>query len=85
MSKLLILIFLSLNSLANSLSSVADEMDRKCSGLKSKNRECYKKFEDEFETSLVRDLKSLESDPAFSSEELAKLRKKIMKRVKSKI
>ncbi len=87
LNKLIILCLLSLSGLTSPLTRVADEMDRSCSGLngKKQNLDCYKKFEKKFESKLIRELEELEKDPAFSDEELAKIKRKIQKRVKSRL
>ncbi len=88
MNKLaLILSIVSILGITSPLTRVAEEMDRSCSGLngKKQNLDCYKKFEKKFESKLVRELEDLEKDPAFSDEELAKIKRKIQKRVKSRL
>ena len=83
----LISLFVSLLGFSSPLTRVADEMDRSCSGLNGKKQslDCYKKFEKKFESKLIRELEELEKDPAFSDEELAKIKRKIRKRVKSRL
>ena len=79
--------FVSLFGMTSPLTRVADEMDRSCSGLNGKKQslDCYKKFEKKFESKLIRELEELEKDPAFSDEELAKIKRKIKKRIKSRL
>ncbi len=83
----LILIFISAQLFSNNLSNVADEMNRKCSSLETKRitKKCYKSYEKKFESQLMKEISELEKDPAFSTNELSKLRKKIIKRVRSNI